>query len=43
MRMKIELKVSKVWETIDPGIADVKKNNLATTLLFQSIPEALIL
>lgn len=43
MRMKIALKVSEVWETIDPGTADTKKNNLAIALLFQSVPEALIL
>ena len=43
MRMKIALKVSEVWETIDPGSEDTKKNNVAVALLFQSIPEALIL
>lgn len=43
MRMKITLKVNKVWETIDPGSKDENKNNMAVALLFQSIPEALIL
>lgn len=43
IRMKIALKVSEVWETIDSGIKDEKKNNLAIALLFQSIPEALVL
>lgn len=41
--MTIALKVSEVWETIDPGENDTKKNNMAISLLFQSIPEALIL
>ncbi|XP_048611726.1 uncharacterized protein LOC125586006 [Brassica napus] len=43
MRMKIALKVNKVWETIDPGYKTEEKNNLAIALLFQSIPEALTL
>ena len=43
MRMKIALKVCEVWETIDPGSKDEKKNNMAIAFLFQSIPEALIL
>ncbi|XP_019087687.1 PREDICTED: uncharacterized protein LOC109127454 [Camelina sativa] len=43
MRMKIALKVNKVWETIDPNTKDEEKNNMAIALLFQSIPEALIL
>ena len=43
MRMKIALKVSKVWETIDPGSKAEDKNNMAIALLFQSIPEALVL
>ena len=34
MRMKIVLKVSDVWETIDPGSKDEKKNNMAIALLF---------
>lgn len=43
IRMKIALKVSEVWETIEPGIKDEKKNNMAIAFLFQSIPEALVL
>ncbi|KMT17950.1 hypothetical protein BVRB_2g034700 [Beta vulgaris subsp. vulgaris] len=43
MRMKVALKVHKVWETIDPGTKDDDKNNMAMSLLFQSIPEALFL
>ena len=43
MRMKVTLKVSEVWETIDPGSKDEKKNNMAIAFLFQSIHEALIL
>ena len=43
MRMKIALKVNKVWETIDPGSKHEEKNNTAIALLFQSIPEALTL
>ena len=43
MRMKIALKVNKVWETIDPGNKHEEKNNMTIALLFQSIPEALIL
>ncbi|XP_013674050.1 uncharacterized protein LOC106378478 [Brassica napus] len=43
MRMKIALKVNKVWETIDPGSKHEEKNNMAIALIFQSIPEALTL
>ncbi|XP_024011308.1 uncharacterized protein LOC112086571 [Eutrema salsugineum] len=43
MRMKVALRVHKVWEVIEPGSADEEKNDLARALLFQSIPEALIL
>ncbi|XP_010412760.1 PREDICTED: uncharacterized protein LOC104699114 [Camelina sativa] len=43
MRMKITLRVSEVWDTIEPGSADVKMNDVAIALLFQSIPETLIL
>lgn len=41
--MKLMLKVNKVWETIDPGLGDVDKNDMAKALIFQSIPEALTL
>ncbi|CAA7036532.1 unnamed protein product [Microthlaspi erraticum] len=43
MRMKVTLKVHKVWESIDPGSTDEVKKNNATALLFQSIPESLTL
>lgn len=43
IRMKVMLKVHKVWETIDHGIKDEDKNNMAIALLFQAIPENLIL
>lgn len=43
MRMKIALKVNKVWETIDPRNNHEEKNNMAIALIFQSIPEALTL
>jgi len=41
MRMKIALKINKVWEAIDPGNKHEEKNNMAIALLLQSIPEAL--
>ena len=43
IRIKILLKVHKVWEVIEHDSDDSEKNNLATALLFQSIPETLIL
>ena len=43
MRMKIALKVNKVWEAIDPGDKTEEKNDLAIALILQSIPEALTL
>lgn len=43
MRMKITMKVHEIWEAIKEESTDVKKNNLATALLFQSIPETLVL
>ena len=43
MRMKVMLCLYKVWDTIDPGSDDAKKNNMAIALIFQSVPEALIL
>ena len=43
LRMKVLLRFHEVWETIDPGSKDQKKNDLATVLLFQGIPENLIL
>ena len=38
-RMNVLLRVHKVWEEIDPGTTDEEKNDIATALLFQSIPE----
>ncbi|XP_010469242.1 PREDICTED: uncharacterized protein LOC104749335 [Camelina sativa] len=45
LKMKIALKVHKVWEAIEPETeeADEDKNNMAMALLFQSISEALVL
>lgn len=41
--MNIALKVTKVWETTEPGSKTEEKNDMAITLLFKSIPEALTL
>ncbi|XP_026378905.1 uncharacterized protein LOC113273387 [Papaver somniferum] len=43
MKMKILMKIYKVWETIEPGTEDVDKNNISIGLLFQAIPESLVL
>ncbi|KAG7564056.1 Ribosomal protein S5 domain 2-type fold [Arabidopsis suecica] len=43
IRMTMALKVHKVWDAIEPGSANVDKNNMASALLLQSIPEALTL
>lgn len=43
MWMKVALEVHKVWESIDPGENVGEKNSLAKALLFQSIPETMIL
>lgn len=43
MRIKILLKVNEVWEVVETESDNIKKNNIATALLFQSIPESLIL
>lgn len=43
MRMKVALKVHKVWEAIEDDSTEGDKNDMATALLFQSIPEVLIL
>ncbi|KAG7594885.1 Zinc finger CCHC-type [Arabidopsis thaliana x Arabidopsis arenosa] len=43
MRMKAALRVHKAWEIIDPGSSDIEKNDMARALLFQSIPESMIL
>ena len=43
IRMKIALKVHKVWEAIEDEATEGEKNDMAMALLLQSIPEALIL
>ncbi|XP_048596513.1 uncharacterized protein LOC125578211 [Brassica napus] len=43
IRMKIALKVHKVWEAVEEEEPNGDKNNMAIALLFQSIPEVLIL
>ncbi|XP_052619749.1 uncharacterized protein LOC128126064 [Lactuca sativa] len=43
MRMEVLLGIHGVWDVIDPELDDVKKNNIVKGLLFQSIPEDLIL
>ena len=43
IRMKILLKVHKAWEVIELDTNETEKNDMAIALIFQSIPEALIL
>ncbi|XP_021993942.1 uncharacterized protein LOC110890607 [Helianthus annuus] len=43
MRMEVILGIHGVWEVIDPGLDNAKKNNIVKGLIFQSIPEDLIL
>ena len=43
IRMHSNLKVHKVWETIEPGNDDEDKNDVARALILQSIPEKLLL
>lgn len=43
IRMKILLKVHEAWEVVETGAEDAKKNNMAIALMFQSIPETLVL
>ena len=43
IKMKMALKVHQVWEAIEPGTDNIDKTNMATALLFQSIPETLTL
>ncbi|CAA7059396.1 unnamed protein product [Microthlaspi erraticum] len=43
IRMKALLKVNKAWDVIDTGSMDGDKNDMAIALLFQSIPETLVL
>ncbi|GJY54370.1 pol polyprotein [Tanacetum coccineum] len=42
-RMEVLLGIHGVWDVVDPGSDDAKKNNIVKGLLFQSIPEDLIL
>lgn len=41
--MKILLKVHKVWEVVENESNETDKDDMATALLLQSIPETLIL
>nr|GEX21400.1 EXS, C-terminal [Tanacetum cinerariifolium] len=43
MRMEVLLGIHGVWDVVDPGSDDAKKNNIVKGLLFQSIPEDLVL
>lgn len=43
IKMKILLKLHKVWDIIEREDADDEKNNMAMALLVQSIPETLVL
>ncbi|GJV22478.1 hypothetical protein Tco_1371498 [Tanacetum coccineum] len=43
MRMEVLLGIHGVWDVVDPGSDDAKKNNIVKGLLFQSIPKDLVL
>ncbi|KAL8153797.1 hypothetical protein V2J09_011557 [Rumex salicifolius] len=43
MKMKILLRVHKAWEAVMKKMSDNDKNDLAMALIFQSIPETLLL
>ncbi|KAG7558463.1 Zinc finger CCHC-type [Arabidopsis thaliana x Arabidopsis arenosa] len=43
MKMRIALRVHKAWDVIETDVVDDDKNDIALALLFQSIPEALVL
>ncbi|XP_013594361.1 PREDICTED: uncharacterized protein LOC106302391 [Brassica oleracea var. oleracea] len=43
MRMKVLLRAHEMLDTIETGLDDQKKNDDAIALLFQSVPETLIL
>ncbi|GJS60270.1 pol polyprotein [Tanacetum coccineum] len=43
MHMEVLLRIHGVWDVVDPGSDDAKKNNIVKGLLFQSIPEDLVL
>lgn len=41
--MRVILNVHQVWDVIDLGATKPKKNNIIIAVLFQAIPEDLIL
>jgi len=43
MKMKVALKVHKTWDVIETGANDPEKNDMAMHLLFQAIPESMVL
>ncbi|XP_013703493.2 uncharacterized protein LOC106407215 [Brassica napus] len=43
IRMKTLLKVHKAWDVIEQETEEIEKNDMAIALIFQSIPEALVL
>lgn len=43
IRMKVVLQLHKVWEVVETETTEVDKNTMATALLFQAIPETLII
>nr|GEW86720.1 hypothetical protein [Tanacetum cinerariifolium] len=43
MRMEVLLGIHGVWDVVDPGLADAKKNIIVKGLLFQSILKDLVL
>ncbi|GJV95048.1 uncharacterized mitochondrial protein-like protein [Tanacetum coccineum] len=43
MRIEVLLGIHEVWDVVDPSSDDAKKNNIVKGLLFQVIPEDLVL
>nr|GEZ30798.1 hypothetical protein [Tanacetum cinerariifolium] len=43
MRMEVLFEIHEVWDVVDLGSDNVKKNNIVKGLLFQAIPEDLVL
>ncbi|GJZ66049.1 hypothetical protein Tco_0622745 [Tanacetum coccineum] len=43
MGMEVRFGIHRVWDVVDPGLADAIKNNIVKGLLFQSILEDLVL
>ena len=43
IRMKIMLKVHKAWDVIAQGTQEIEKNDMVIALIFQLIPETLVL